>query len=209
MGRTTRCSGFRFLVDFGLFVGSDPIQAHRESWILLAAESVSTSVLPPLVYQDSEPVTSSRWLALNQYRLICHNVFAVASDIAKISIAMTRALIVVNRDCKRACARERVRNKRPAATDTAGALDCRRLHIGILRVGDIRNRVESLLMRFSELAVFCLKKVKSFLGVRVTKYRTCGAPSSIRFDDKGCFCSLCCKGFNHVAVWRVGGAVVV
>ena len=92
MGRTTRCSGFRFLVDFGLFVGPNPIQAHRESWILLASESVSTSVFPPLVHQDSKPVTSSSRLSLDQYKLICCNGFAVLSDAAKVFVAMTVAL---------------------------------------------------------------------------------------------------------------------
>lgn len=173
MGRTTRCSGFRFLVDFGLFVGPNPIQAHRESWILLASESVSTSVFPPLVHQDSKPVTSSSRLSLDQYKLICCNGFAVLSDAAKVFVAMTVALIVVNRNLRVACAH---------------AVDAR------------STRIDLLLRHSGGFVVSGLKKGKNFFEMRISECQRAVRSLGIGFDDKGCFCSLCCKGFSRVAV---------
>lgn len=174
MGRTTRCSGFRFLVDFGLFVGSSSIQAHRESWILLASESVSTSVSPTLVHQDSEPVASSGRLSSNQSKFIRRNSFVVLPGTATISVITTQAFIVVARDCRGACARVRAINERlTAAADMANLLAC-----GQLWIEDVRSWIELLLMRTSELVVSSLKKNgKSFFEKRVSEYRERGALS--------------------------------
>jgi len=160
-------------VDFGLFVGSNPIQAHRESWILLASESVSTSVSPMLVHQDSKPVTSSSRLSLGQYKLICRSGFVVLSDAAKIFIATTVAFVVVNRNRRMACARA---------------------------VGARSTRVDLLLRHSGEFVVSGLKKGKNFFEARITECQSAVRSLGIGFDDKGCFCSLCCKGFSHVAV---------
>lgn len=198
MGRTTRCSGFRFLVDFCLFIGSNPIQAHRESWILLASESVSTSVSPMLVHQDSEPVTSSSRLSLGQYKLICRSGFAVLSDAAKIFIATTVALIAVNRNRRAACAH--AVSERPTIADMAGVLVCRQQRAASLLIRGVQSRVGLLLMRSGGIVVSGLKKGKNFFKARMAECQRAVRCFGIGFDDKGCFCSLCCKGFSHVAV---------
>lgn len=160
-------------MDFGLFAGSSPIQAEREIWILIASESASISVSPPLVLQDSKPVTSSSRLSLDQCKLICRSSFAVLSDAAKIFIATTVALVVVNRNCRVACAH---------------AVSAR------------STRVDLLLKRSGEFVVSGLKKGKNFFETRITECQRAVRSLGIGFDDKGCFCSLCCKGFSHVAV---------
>lgn len=160
-------------MDFGLFVGSSPIQAHRESWILLASESVSTSVLPILVHQDSEPVASFGRLSSSQSKLIRRNGFVVLPGTAKISIATTQALIVVKRDCRVACARVRTMNEQlTAAADMSNVLAC-----GQLWIENIQSWVELLLMCSGELVVSSLKKGKSFFEKRVTQYQERGALS--------------------------------
>lgn len=125
-----------------MFVGSNPIQAEREIWILSASESVSTSVSSPLVYQDSKPVTSSSRLSLGQYKLICRSGFVVLSDAAKIFIATIVALIVVNRNYRVACAH---------AVSARSA------------------RVNLLLRHSGGFVVSCLKKGKNFFETRITE----------------------------------------
>lgn len=184
------------------------LQAYWESWILLASESVSTSVSPTLVHQDSVPVTSFSRLSISQYRLPSGNGFAAFSDTAKVLIAAGHLFVVANRICKTVCARA-MNEWRMITAEMANILMCARSHAGILQTGSVQNRAGLLLMHSGKFAVSGLKKGKVFFRARVTEYQTDGALSWIGFDDKGCFCSLCCKGFSHVAVWRVGGVVVV
>ena len=48
---------------------------------------------------------------------------------------------------------------------------------------------------------------ENFAETRATEYR--GALPRIKNDDRGCFGSLCCKGFRHAAMRCAGGVVVV
>lgn len=165
---------------------------------MIASESVSTSVSPPLVHQDSKPVASSSRLFLGQYKLICRSGFAVLSDAAKIFIATTVALIVVNRNRRVACAH--AVSERPTVTDMASVLVCRQLRAASLLTSGIQSRIELLLMRSGRIVVSGLKKGKNFFKARMAECQRAVRCSGIGFDDKGCFCSLCCKGFSHVTV---------
>src|SRR5512135_315380 len=117
--------------------------------MLLASNSVSSSVSPMLVQQDSESVTSSNSLPLDQYKVIRRNGSVVSFEPSKISIAVTKAFIAVNGGQGAASARVRELVEQLTA-NVVNALIRRQPHGGTLHIEDIQDQVELSLMRSGE-----------------------------------------------------------
>jgi len=117
--------------------------------MLLAADSVSTSVSSLLVHQDSKSVAPSTSLSLDQYKVIRRNGSVVAFEPGKISIAVTKAFIAVNGGQGAASARVRELVEQLTA-NVVNALVRRQPHGGTLHIEDIQDQVELSLMRSGE-----------------------------------------------------------
>ena len=117
--------------------------------MLLASNSVSSSVSSMLVQQDSESVASSNSLSLDQYKVIRRNGSVVSFEPSKISIAMTKAFIAVNGGHGAASARVRELVEQLTA-NVVNALIRRQPHGGTLHIEDIQDQVELSLMRSGE-----------------------------------------------------------
>jgi len=117
--------------------------------MLLASDSVSSSVPSMLVPQDSKSVVSSAGLSLDQYKVIRRNGSVVAFEPGKISIAMTKAFIAVNGGQGAASARVRELVEQLTAY-VVSALVRRQPHGGTLHIEDIQDQVELSLMRSGE-----------------------------------------------------------
>ena len=117
--------------------------------MLLASDSVSSSVSSLPVNQDSESVASSGSLSLDQYKVIRRNGSVVAFEPSKISIAVTKAFIAVNGGQGAASARVRELVEQLTA-NVVNALVRRQPHGGTLHIEDIQDQVELSLMRSGE-----------------------------------------------------------
>ncbi|MBI5891190.1 MAG: ribonucleoside-diphosphate reductase subunit alpha [Nitrosomonadales bacterium] len=116
--------------------------------MLLATNSVSTSVSSMLVHPDSESAPSSS-LLLDQYKVVRRNGSVVSFEPGKISIAMTKAFIAVNGGQGAASARVRELVEQLTA-NVVNALVRRQPHGGTLHIEDIQDQVELSLMRSGE-----------------------------------------------------------
>ncbi len=118
--------------------------------MLLASESVLPSVSTTLfTHKDSESVTPSSGLSLDQYKVIRRNGSVVPFEPAKISIAMAKAFIAVDGGQGAASARVRELVEKLTA-NVVNALVRRQPHGGTLHIEDIQDQVELALMRSGE-----------------------------------------------------------
>jgi ribonucleoside-diphosphate reductase alpha chain len=117
--------------------------------MLLASDSVSSSVSPLLAHQNPESVATSSSLPLDQYKVIRRNGSVVPFEPAKISIAVTKAFIAVNGGQGAASARVRELVEQLTA-NVVNALVRRQPHGGTLHIEDIQDQVELSLMRSGE-----------------------------------------------------------
>src|SRR5512142_602741 len=117
--------------------------------MLLASDSVSSSIPSVLAQHDSGSVARTSSLPLDQYKVIRRNGSVVAFEPSKISIAMTKAFIAVNGGQGAASARVRELVERLTA-NVVNALVRRQPHGGTLHIEDIQDQVELALMRSGE-----------------------------------------------------------
>src|SRR5664279_1467129 len=109
--------------------------------MLLASDSVSSSVSPLLAHQNPESVASSSSLPLDQYKVIRRNGSVVPFEPAKISIAVTKAFIAVNGG--QGAASARVREQVTKLTDgVVAALMKRKPEGGAIHIEEIQDQVE-------------------------------------------------------------------
>lgn len=118
--------------------------------MLQASETVSPSASANMfAARDSEPVSGSAGMTLDQYKIIRRNGSVVSFEPSKISIAMTKAFIAVNGG--QGAASARVRELVEELTDgVVNALARRQPHGGTFHIEDIQDQVELSLMRSGE-----------------------------------------------------------
>ncbi len=117
--------------------------------MLLASDSVSSSVPSIHLHPNSESVAPSGSPSLDQYKVIRRNGSVVSFEPGKISVAMTKAFIAVNGGQGAASARVREMVEQMTA-NVVNALIRRQPHGGTLHIEDIQDQVELSLMRSGE-----------------------------------------------------------
>ena len=118
--------------------------------MLQASETVSPSVSANVfTSRESESVSGSSSVVLDQYKIIRRNGSVVSFEPSKISIAMTKAFIAVNGG--QGAASARVREMVEQLTGgVVSALARRQPHGGTFHIEDIQDQVELSLMRSGE-----------------------------------------------------------